>query len=406
MAVTLERGNDRWDVNNYKSSEFDDIHQLSAFYSKIMTQPTVLIVDDEPSNLALISEILKPDYSVRVANSGLRGLMLARAEPVPDLILLDVMMPDLSGHDVLQTLKSEPSTQNIPVIFITALDSQEDQVNGFQLGAVDYITKPIMPPVVLARVQTHIDLKSARDRLFDQNKWLESEVKKRMLENDLIQQVSIRALAHLAETRDPETGNHILRTQHYVRELAIQLKQDPRFNAILDDHYIELLTRSAPLHDIGKVAIPDHILLKPGPLTDDEWVIMKTHAERGAAAIELAEQDVAINVDFLMLAKEIAHWHHERWDGSGYPDELSGDAIPLSARIMAVADVFDALTTKRVYKPPMPFGEARDLIVAGRGSQFDPDMIDAFQHCYTTFKQIAKRFDDDTAASLSAISAT
>ncbi|MGD7034809.1 HD-GYP domain-containing protein [Methylotuvimicrobium buryatense] len=371
-----------------------------------MTQPTVLIVDDEPSNLALISEILKPDYSVRVANSGLRGLMLARAEPVPDLILLDVMMPDLSGHDVLQTLKSEPSTQNIPVIFITALDSQEDQVNGFQLGAVDYITKPIMPPVVLARVQTHIDLKSARDRLFDQNKWLESEVKKRMLENDLIQQVSIRALAHLAETRDPETGNHILRTQHYVRELAIQLKQDPRFNAILDDHYIELLTRSAPLHDIGKVAIPDHILLKPGPLTDDEWVIMKTHAERGAAAIELAEQDVAINVDFLMLAKEIAHWHHERWDGSGYPDELSGDAIPLSARIMAVADVFDALTTKRVYKPPMPFGEARDLIVAGRGSQFDPDMIDAFQHCYTTFKQIAKRFDDDTAASLSAISAT
>lgn len=371
-----------------------------------MTLPTVLIVDDEPSNLALISEILKSDYRVRVANSGSRGLLLARTKPVPDLILLDVMMPDLSGHDVLKTLKSEPSTQNIPVIFITAMDSQEDQVNGFQLGAVDYITKPIMPAVVLARVQTHIELKSAHDRLFDQNTWLESEVQKRMFENDLIQQVSIRALAHLAETRDPETGNHILRTQHYVHELAIQLKQDPRFNAILDDHYIELLTRSAPLHDIGKVAIPDQILLKPGPLSDNEWIIMKTHAERGAAAIELAEQDVAMKVDFLVLAKEIAHWHHERWDGKGYPDGLSGDAIPLSARIMAVADVFDALTTKRVYKPPMPFGEARDLIVAGRGSQFDPDMIDAFQNSYTTFKQIAKRFDDDTAASLSAISAT
>lgn len=363
-----------------------------------MNQPTVLIVDDEPANLALLGEILKPDYNVRVANSGGRGLMLARTEPVPDLILLDVMMPDLSGHEVLKKLKSEPLTHSIPVIFITAMDSQQDQVKGFQLGAVDYITKPIMPLVVSARVQTHLELKSARDRLMDQNAWLESEVNKRMLENDLIQQVSIRALAHLAETRDPETGNHILRTQHYVHELATQLKRNQRFSAVLDDRYIELLTRSAPLHDIGKVAIPDHILTKPGALTEEEWVIMKTHAERGAAAIELAEQDVSMDVDFLVLAKEIAHWHHERWDGRGYPDGLSGDAIPLSARIMAVADVFDALTTRRVYKPPMSFDEAKALIVAGRGSQFDPEMVDAFERSYSNFKRIAERFDDEDSA--------
>lgn len=264
------------------------------------------------------------------------------------------------------------------------------------MGAVDYITKPIMPQVMLARVRTHLELKSARDRLSVQNAWLEAEVSRRMAENDQTQLVSVRALAHLAETRDKETGNHILRTQAYVHALAMRLRNHRRFKHLLDDRYIEVLTRSAPLHDIGKVGIPDYILLKPGPLTNDEWEIMKTHAALGAQAIEQAERDIEQPVKFLSVAKEIAHWHHERWDGSGYPDGLAGEAIPVSARLMSVADVFDALITERVYKPAMSFEKAREIITQGRSSHFDPDVVDAFLREFPAFCDIASRYQDLT----------
>lgn len=237
-------------------------------------------------------------YDVLVAPSGERALQIAGRQPVPDLILLDVMMPGMDGYTVLAHLQQHPVTRSIPVIFLTALNAAQDEERGLQLGAADYIAKPIQPAVVLARVRAQLELKRARDWLRDQNAFLEAEVARRMAENDLIQQVSIRALAHLAEARDPETGNHILRTQGYVRQLANRLRQHPRFAAILDERYIELLSRCAPLHDIGKVGIPDAILLKPGPLTPAEWTVMKTHAKRGSDAIERAEHDADRSVDF------------------------------------------------------------------------------------------------------------
>ena len=358
------------------------------------TLPTVLIVDDSPENLAVLNGLLQPAYRVLAATSGERALRVAGGDPRPDLVLLDVMMPGLDGYQIFERLRADPATRDIPVIFVTALDAREAELRGLELGAVDYITKPIVPPVVLARVNTQLELKRARDWLKDQNAFLEAEVARRMAENDATQRVSIRALAHLAETRDPETGNHILRTQSYVNRLAQALRGHPRFSARLDERYIDLLTRSAPLHDIGKVGIPDHILLKPGKLTPEEWEIMKTHAKIGSDAIERAEQDLDTPLDFLSAAKDIAHWHHEKWDGSGYPDGLAGDAIPVAARLMALADVFDALISARVYKPAFPYEKARDIIVEGRGKHFDPAVCDAFLAHFDDFVAIAERYRD------------
>ncbi len=359
-----------------------------------MNSATILIVDDEPANLWLLTHLLRPVYQVRAANSGENALRVASSEPCPDLILLDVMMPGMNGYTVLERLRKNPVTVDIPVIFVTALTDVDDEERGLVLGAADYISKPIKPALVLARVRTQLEAKQTRDWLKDKNAILESEVSRRMVENDLTQLVSIRALAHLAETRDPETGNHILRTQNYVRALALRLRHHPRFSDILDTRTIDLLTKSAPLHDIGKVGIPDSILQKPVPLTPEEWVIMKTHARLGSDAIEQAEIDVEQPVAFLSLAKEIAHWHHEKWDGSGYPDGLRGDAIPLSARMMAVADVFDALISQRVYKPAMSYEKAREIITEGSGSHFDPDVVAAFLEDFDTMTTIADQYRD------------
>lgn len=356
--------------------------------------PTLLIVDDSPENLSVLSELLMPTYRVRAANSGAKALRIAVSAPQPDLVLLDIMMPDMDGYEVFDHLRANPETADIPVIFITAVDGAEAELRALEAGAVDYITKPIMPPIALARIRTQLELKQARDRLRNQNAWLEAEVNRRLEENDLTELVSIRALAHLAEIRDPETGNHLRRTQAYVGRLAERLAGHSRFADRLDDRYIDLLTRSAPLHDIGKVGIPDAILRKPGPLDAAEWAIMKTHSRLGAEAIELAEKDADKEVAFLSLAKEIALWHHEKWDGSGYPDGLAGEAIPLSARLMAVADVFDSLVTPRVYKRPMGFDEARDIIAVGRGRHFDPDLADTFLAGYDEFVAIAERHRD------------
>ncbi|BDI07855.1 HD-GYP domain-containing protein [Sphaerotilus microaerophilus] len=362
-----------------------------------MSRPIILVVDDSPENLMVLGELLHGDYQVRAANSGATALRLAALKPLPDLILLDVLMPGMDGYEVLQRLQADEVTRAIPVIFVTALGATEDEEHGLQLGAVDYITKPLRPAIVQARVHTHLALKQARDRLAAHNSDLEAEVVRRMGENLLIQEVSILALAHLAEIRDPETGNHLLRTQEYVRTLGNQLCEHPRFRGFLTPHTIDALAKSAPLHDIGKVGIPDHILLKPGKLTPAEWEVMKTHARLGAAAIEQAEREATRPVEFLVLAKEIAHHHHERWDGTGYPDGLAGDAIPVSARLMALADVFDALISRRVYKEPFSPEVARAMIVEQSGRQFDPDVVDAFIATYGHFCDIAARYADTQA---------
>jgi len=360
------------------------------------SKPTLLVVDDAPENLLVLSELLAPSYRVLAATSGESCLRIANNQPTPDLILLDVMMPGMDGYAVLERLRENPATREVPVIFVTGLADIESEEHGLQLGAADYVTKPIRAAIVLARVRTQLEAKQARDWLKDQNTTLEAEVARRMTENDLIQKVSIRALAHLAETRDLETGNHIARTQGYVQRLATALATHPRFATLLTDHYIDQLVRSAPLHDIGKVGIPDSILLKPGPLTLDEWDMMRTHAKKGSDAIELAELDIEAAIDFFTLAKEIAHWHHEKWDGTGYPDRLAGDAIPASARLMALADVFDALITARPYKRAMQHTQARDIIASESGKHFDPDVVNAFLVNFDDFVAIATSYRDTT----------
>jgi putative two-component system response regulator len=355
---------------------------------------TILVVDDTPENLRLMSGVLKDDYKTKIANNGERGLELAAALPPPDLILLDIMMPGIDGYEVCRRLKADPATAEIPVIFLTAKVEVEDEQKGFDVGCVDYITKPISPPIVLARVKTHLLLKSARDFLKDQNAFLEAEVARRVKEVQTVQDTTIMAMGSLAETRDNETCNHIRRTQHYVRVLAEKLRENPKYARELDDATIEMLYKSAPLHDIGKVGIPDRILLKPGKLTPEEFEIMKTHTTLGRDAILAAEKQLDAPSSFLRCAREIAYSHQEKWDGSGYPEGLVGPLIPLSARLMAVADVYDALISKRVYKPAMSHERAVEIIREGRGRHFDPDIVDVFDRALDEFTKIAGVFAD------------
>jgi len=355
---------------------------------------TILVVDDTPDNLMLMADLLKDRYRVKAANSGETALRVLQNNPLPDLILLDIMMPGLSGHEVARQLQQDLRTRDIPIIFLTALASMENEIQGLELGAVDYITKPISPPLVLARVQTQLKIKAAADFLRDQKDFLEQEVQRRTREVVAIQDVTIQAMASLAETRDNETGNHIRRTQHYVRLLAELLRDHPRFNPFLNDDSIRQLFRSAPLHDIGKIGIPDHILLKPGRFTPEEFEIMKTHTTLGRDAIQRAEDQLGVSVDFLRVAKEIAYSHQEKWDGSGYPQGLVGEDIPVSARLMAVADVYDALISRRVYKAGMPHEQALEIIRQGRAIHFDPDICDVFLANAEQFHIIAKRFSD------------
>lgn len=357
-------------------------------------KPTVLVVDDTPDNLSLMSGLLKDDYKVKVANNGEKALRIAQSENPPDLILLDIMMPGMDGYEVCKLLKTYPATREIPVIFLTAKVEMEDEKMGLELGAVDYLTKPVSPPIVMARVKNHLALKAHADFLRDKSEYLEQEVSKRTREIMGIQDVTILAMASLAETRDSDTGNHIRRTQFYVKVLAEKLKDNPRFASFLTPENINMLFKSAPLHDIGKVGIPDRILLKPGRFEPHEMEIMKTHTTLGYEAIEHAEQQLGTNVEFLSMAKEIALSHQEKWDGSGYPEGLAGDAIPISARLMAVADVYDALISRRVYKEGMPHEKAVSIIVEGKGKHFDPDMVDAFVELQEDFLAISLRYAD------------
>ena len=358
---------------------------------------TVLVIDDSPEILGVVNELLKSDYRLKAANGGEKGLRLAAADPKPDIILLDIMMPDLSGHEVCRRLKAERSTRDIPVIFLPAMNNEADEETGFALGAVDYIAKPISGPILLARVKTQLVMKRAADFIKDKNVFLVGEVSKRAKEMEFVQDVTILALASLAETRDNETGNHLRRTQRYVRALAEHLQRHPHFSLVLTRTNIEIICKSAPLHDIGKVGIPDHILLKAGKLTAEEFEVMKTHTTLGREAMEKAEQEMGRSAPFLAFAKEIAHSHQEKWDGSGYPEGLAGDRIPISARLMAVADVYDALISTRPYKTPMTHEEASAILAGGRGTHFDPDIVDAFLDLRHEFKSIAARFRDGVA---------
>jgi putative two-component system response regulator len=366
----------------------------------------ILIVDDDPVVAGMLGVTLAAaGFQVVEASSGDEALaMLAgpNCGPLPDIVFLDVeMWNGIDGFEVCRQLKANPATRHIPVIFITAKSDPAYEQLGFALGAVDYITKPISPPVVNARVRTHLALKAAADFLQDRNVYLEQEVERRTEEARhrteelrISQEVTMVALASLAETRDNETGNHILRTQHYVLALATHLRDHARFSAALSEEVVDRVFKAAPLHDIGKVGIPDRILLKPGRLDADEFEIMKTHTTLGRDAIENAQRRVGVSVQLLEVAKEIALSHQEKWDGSGYPEGLAGEAIPLSARLMAVADVYDALISRRVYKAPMSHEQAAAIIVAGAGQHFDPDISDAFVALEQQFRTISTRFDD------------
>ncbi|MCK6546298.1 two-component system response regulator [Myxococcota bacterium] len=355
---------------------------------------SILAVDDVPANLALINNLLSPHYRVRCANGGARALTLAQGEDTPDLILLDILMPDLDGYEVCARLKAHERTKDVPVIFFTSKSDVEDEERGLAVGAVDYITKPLSPPIVLARVKTHLALKASSDFLRDKSEYLEAEVARRARELTAVQDVTIHALASLAETRDASTGHHIRRTQHFVRLLAQQLRDHPRFKSYLTERNIDLLFRSAPLHDLGKVGIPDHILKKPGKLTPEEYEIMKTHTTLGYEAIDRAEKLLGTEVEFLATAKEIALAHQEKWDGTGYPRALAGDRIPISARLMALADVYDALASRRIYRDRLPHDVVTKEIVAGSGKSFDPDVVEAYLQLQDRFAAIAHQLAD------------
>lgn len=355
---------------------------------------TILAVDDTVTNIEVVKGVLSDNYLVQAALSGEVALKII-SKRKPDLILLDVMMPEMDGYEVCERLKASEETKDIPVIFLTAKSQEEDEAKGLALGAVDYITKPISPPILKERVKNHLLLKASMDLLAKQNEELEDKVIERTQQLGELQDVAMVAMGALAESRDPETGNHIRRTQHYVRSLAQELAKTDKYRLFLTPESITALFKSAPLHDVGKVGIVDSILLKPGKLTDEEFEEMKRHAEYGKAAIEAAEGSMDAADNFLVFAKEIAYSHHEKWDGTGYPEGLSGEDIPVSARIMAIADVYDALISQRVYKPSLPHQTAVDIIVDGKGTHFDPFMVDCFVQIADDFQRIAVEFADN-----------
>lgn len=346
----------------------------------------ILVVDDNENNIDVIVEALKREYMISVALNGRDALELVESH-LPDLILLDVMMPGMDGYQVCRRLKADSRFRDIPVIFLTALADEKDEAKGLDIGAVDYITKPFNPRLLERRVKNHIMLKTHMDDL-------EQMVASRTRLLNLTQDVTIEIVGNLAEYRDQETGGHIKRTKNYVRCLALEIRKRRLFpDYPMDDRYLDLLTKSAPLHDIGKVAVPDSILMKPGRLTPEECEEMKRHVTYGRDIIARSETSLG-EESFLGLAREIAYSHHEKWDGSGYPEGRVNSHIPLPGRMMAIADVYDALISKRVYKPPFPHEKAFRIILEGKGVHFDPDLVDIFQANEAQFRAIALEYAD------------
>lgn len=358
---------------------------------------SVLIVDDTDINIDILAEALESQYDIRTAMDGESALVCV-AESVPDIILLDIVMPGMSGFDVCTRLKSDPATADVPIIFLTAMTDINDKVKGFEMGAVDYMVKPFAILEVQARLNLHLSLLNAKKALKAQNELLEVKVQERTQELAATQDVIVEAMASLAETRDPETGDHVMRTRYYVQALAEKLKNHTRFVAYLGAVTPAELGRAAILHDIGKVGVPDGILLKPGRLTPEEYNEIKKHATYGHEILKKLIKRLPKNT-FLRFADDIAWGHHEKWDGAGYPRGLKGDEIPLPARLMAIADVYDALISPRVYKPAMSHEETVEYIVKSSGTHFDPDVVKAFFEINETFRYIASELTGETIGS-------
>ncbi|GBL59520.1 chemotaxis protein CheY [Pseudomonas citronellolis] len=361
-------------------------------------QEVILVVDDQPDNLMLMSELLMGQYQVRVAGSGAKALRLAASEPRPDLVLLDIMMPEMDGYEVCRQLKADPLTAEIPVIFLTGMVSTADEQRGLDLGAVDYITKPISPPVTLARIRAHLKLKANADFLRDKSEYLELEVRRRSRELQAAQDATLEAMATLCDLRDNPHSRHLLRIEQYMRLLADALARREGEAGGLDLEQIELLARSAQLHDIGKVAVPDRVLLNPGQLSPEDQLLMQSHTRIGHDALAAAERRLGSPAEFLRYAKEIAYGHHERWDGSGYPRGLRGEQIPLSARLLALIDCYDELTSRHPYHATLAPDAARQQVLAASGSHFDPQVVEAFAEVADGFAAIAIRYADDAQA--------
>ena len=355
---------------------------------------TILVADDTAANLHLLANLLNKLYRVQLAPSGAKALEIA-ARGAPDLIVLDVMMPEMDGYEVCRRLKADLRTAHVPVLFLTALTQQEDETAGFEAGGADFIQKPFNPATVLARVRTHLALKACQDELRDRNARLSTELEARLAEVDSLRDTTLFVMVGLAEFRDSDTGHHIQRTQEYVRTLAAWLSTQPDAPPGLTAPVVDAIAKSAPLHDIGKVAIPDRILLKPGPLDPDEWTLMQTHTTHGADLLQRAAERLGDRAGpFLRYGLEIARHHHEKWDGSGYPDRLAGTDIPLSARLMAVADVYDALISVRPYKTAWTHDEAMAHMRRCAGAQFDPRLVDGLHACAERFAEIARQWHD------------
>jgi putative two-component system response regulator len=337
----------------------------------------IMIVDDIPENLMLLSGILRSrGYKIKAFQNGNMAISAALKNP-PDLILLDVMMPEIDGYEVCSRLKQDERFQNIPILFISALSSTFDKLTAFEVGGVDYISKPFETKEVEARVKAHLTIRLLQKDIEKHNSELQHIIKEQVQEITESHLVTIFAMIKLAEARDDDTGKHIERTKTFCKTLAKKLQENPKYKAFIDDTFIENIYNASPLHDVGKIAIPDRILLKPGKLTGEEFEIMKTHTNLGEKYLKEAYCESKTN-SFLKMGIEIAGCHHEKWDGSGYPRGLVGDEIPLSARIMAIADVYDALRSRRVYKEPFSHAVSISIMAEGKEKHFDPDILSEF----------------------------
>ncbi len=355
---------------------------------------TILIADGESDNLVLMKELLHGRYHVKLAATGAEALRLAQLAPRPELILLDPALPDMDGQAVMRELRGEFLNEDIPVIFLSAGGEPDEERHAFRDGAADVIARPVNQESLRARVAIHLELKSLRAKHKNRDSELDYLVAERTREAVRMQDATILAMATLAESRDTNTGNHLRRTQLFFSVLARELRFHARFGAELSDASIALMSKAAPLHDIGKVGVPDAILMKPGRLTPEEFNLMKLHTVHGRDAIAGVEKTLGGTTPFLRYAREITYSHQEKWDGSGYPEGLKGEQIPLAARLMAVADVYDALISKRVYKPAFTHETAVELIRQGRGEHFDPDIVDAMLVVEAQFRAIATEFPD------------
>ena len=344
----------------------------------------ILIVDDIETNRIILGEILKDKYDTELVGDGETAVKLIMSgSPKPSMILLDVMMPEMDGYEVLEALKSNPSTEHIPIIFITAADSSADETKGLLLGAVDYITKPFNAEIVKARVEAQL-------KLYHYSEKLEEMVRQKVNELILSKEKMLEVMANVIEYRSVESGQHVKRTRDLTYILAKYLCENPEFDRILSIEDVDIIAKASPLHDIGKIAIPDNVLLKKSVLTFEEYDVMKTHAMLGGNLVLLMMQDAKEGDIYLECCYDIAVFHHERWDGSGYPKGVAGEDIPLAARIVTLVDVYDALIGERAYKTKMSHAEAVSIIREGAGTQFDDKITEAFLMIHDKFEKYVK----------------